>query len=51
MCTFSLGIDDPVTKDSAGSDKKYYQGLAQEMFLILDTPVGRTYHCFDCQLT
>jgi len=35
----SLGIDDPVTKDSAGSDKKYYQGLAQEMFLILDTPV------------
>jgi len=32
----SLGIDDPVTKDSAGSDKKYYQGLAKEMFLVLD---------------
>ena len=40
--SFSLGIDDPVTKDSAGSDKKYYQGLAQEMFLILDTPVWQT---------
>lgn len=35
----SLGIDDPVTKETAGSDKKYYQGLAQEMFLILDGPV------------
>jgi len=35
----SLGIDDPVTKDSAGSDKKYYQGLAKEMFLVLDQPI------------
>jgi ESCRT-II complex subunit VPS36 len=35
----SLGIDDPITKDSAGSDKKYYQGLAKEMFLILDQPI------------
>merc|ERR1719431_339818 len=35
----SLGIDDPVTKDSAGSDKKYYQGLAKEMFFILDQPI------------
>lgn len=35
----SLGIDDPVTKDSAGSDKKYYEALAQEMFLILDGPI------------
>jgi len=35
----SLGVDDPVTKDSAGSDKKYYQGLAKEMFLVLDQPI------------
>jgi len=35
----SLGIDDPITKDSAGSDKKYYQGLAKEMFFILDQPI------------
>merc|ERR1719431_435010 len=35
----SLGIDDPVTKDSAGSDKAYYQGLAREMFLVLDQPI------------
>merc|ERR1719219_1829803 len=35
----SLGVDDPITKDSAGSDKKYYQGLAREMFLILDQPI------------
>jgi ESCRT-II complex subunit VPS36 len=35
----SLGIDDPVTKDSAGSDKAYYQGLAKEMFLVLDQPI------------
>eukprot|EP00092_Neocalanus_flemingeri_P005064 GFUD01005445.1.p1 GENE.GFUD01005445.1~~GFUD01005445.1.p1 ORF type:complete len:379 (+),score=127.84 GFUD01005445.1:302-1438(+) len=35
----SLGIDDPITKDSAGSDKKYYHGLAKEMFLILDQPI------------
>jgi len=35
----SLGVDDPITKDSAGSDKKYYQGLAKEMFLILDQPI------------
>jgi len=35
----SLGVDDPVTKDSAGSDKKYYQGLAREMFLVLDGPI------------
>jgi len=35
----SLGVDDPVTKDSAGSDKKYYQGLAREMFLVLDQPI------------
>ena len=43
----SLGIDDPVTKDSAGSDKKYYQGLAQEMFLILDTPVTPSLFCYN----
>ena len=35
----SLGIDDPITKESAGSDKKYYQGLAREMFLVLDQPI------------
>jgi len=35
----SLGVDDPITKDSAGSDKKYYHGLAKEMFLILDQPI------------
>ena len=35
----SLGVDDPITKDTAGSDKKYYQGLAREMFLILDQPI------------
>lgn len=35
----SLGIDDPVTKETAGSDKKYYAGLAKEMFLILDSPL------------
>jgi len=35
----SLGVDDPITKDTAGSDKKYYQGLAKEMFLILDQPI------------
>jgi len=35
----SLGIDDPITKDSAGSDKKYYHGLAKEMFLVLDQPI------------
>jgi len=37
----SLGVDDPVTKDSAGSDKKYYQGLAKEMFLVLDEPIQK----------
>jgi len=37
----SLGVDDPVTKDSAGSDKKYYQGLAKEMFLVLDQPIQK----------
>lgn len=35
----SLGIDDPVTKDSAGSDKAYFLGLAKEMFLVLDSPI------------
>jgi len=35
----SLGIDDPVTKDTAGSDKNYFKSLAQEMYLILDQPV------------
>lgn len=35
----SLGIDDPVTKDSAGSDKAYYQGVAREMFLVFDQPI------------
>ncbi|XP_023345754.1 vacuolar protein-sorting-associated protein 36-like [Eurytemora carolleeae] len=35
----SLGIDDPVTKDSAGSDRKYYQELAKEMLLVLDQPI------------
>lgn len=35
----SLGVDDPVTKEMAGSDKKYYEALAKEMFLILDQPI------------
>jgi len=38
----SLGVDDPITKDTAGSDKKYYQGLAREMFLILDQPMQQS---------
>ena len=38
----SLGVDDPITKDTAGSDKKYYQGLAREMFLILDQPIQQS---------
>ena len=39
-----------MTKDSAGSDKKYYQGLAQEMFLILDTPVAFAFCLFAFKL-
>ena len=35
----SLGIDDPITKTAAGSERKYYQKLAKEMFLILDQPI------------
>ena len=35
----SLGIDDPITKTAAGSERKYYQELAKEMFLILDQPI------------
>ncbi len=36
---FSLGIDDPITKTAAGSERVYYQQLAKEMFLILDQPI------------
>lgn len=35
----SLGIEDPITKTAAGSERKYYQELAKEMFLILDQPI------------
>jgi len=38
----SLGIDDPITKDSAGSSAAYYLGLAKEMFLVLDSPIQET---------
>ena len=36
---YSLGIDDPITKTAAGSEREYYKELAKEMFLILDQPI------------
>nr|CAG4651990.1 EOG090X09MN [Triops cancriformis] len=35
----SLGIEDPVTKESFGSDNTYYQELAKEIAQILQQPV------------
>ena len=35
----SLGIDDPVTRESHGSGSKYFRELAKEAFRILETPI------------
>ena len=35
----NLGIADPVTRDAFGTDKKYFEGVAKEIFLILEEPV------------
>nr|CAG4644123.1 EOG090X09MN [Lepidurus arcticus] len=35
----SLGIEDPITKESFGSDSAYYQGLAKEVAQILERPI------------
>jgi len=35
----SLGIGDPVTRASQGTEEAYYKNLAREVFRILETPV------------
>lgn len=35
----SMGIADPVTRDTHGSGQKYFKELAKEIFLILDKPI------------
>lgn len=36
----SLGIDDPVTRDSHKSDNQYYRSLAKQICDILQTPIS-----------
>ena len=35
----SLGIDDPVTRETHGSAQSYYRELAKEVCRVLDAPV------------
>ena len=35
----SLGIDDPVTRETHGSGQQYYRELAREVCRVLDAPV------------
>ena len=35
----SLGIDDPVTRETHGSGQSYYRELAKEVCRVLDAPV------------
>ena len=35
----SLGIADPVTRDTHGSGQSYYKQLAKEIYSILDKPL------------
>ena len=35
----SLGISDPVTRDTHGSGQAYYRELAKEIFNILEKPI------------
>ena len=35
----SLGISDPVTRDTHGSGQSYYRELAKEIFTILEKPL------------
>lgn len=37
----SLGIDDPVTRDSYKSNKQYYRSLAQEICNVLSDPIEK----------
>ena len=40
----SLGISDPVTRDTHGSGQSYYRELAKEIFTILEKPLKLLYH-------
>jgi ESCRT-II complex subunit VPS36 len=43
----SLGISDPVTRESHGSGQSYFTQLAKELSRVLEKPlIGRPFNCF-----
>jgi hypothetical protein len=39
----SLGISDPVTRETHGSGQDYFRQLAKEVYRILEQPIKVTY--------
>ena len=46
----SLGIPDPVTRDTHGSGQSYYKQLAKEIYHILEKPLQVNRQCYIMQI-